>query len=107
MNRGKIFFLDKSEIPESGTGSSGFVKPMLVAPEAQTIELVKPEVPILHIGSSDFGRDSENSVETTATDPEDWRAPLVSYLENPGRIVDRKVRRQALKYILLDNELFH
>jgi hypothetical protein len=27
--------------------------------------------------------------------PDDWRTPLVRYLENPGHIVDRKVRRQA------------
>jgi hypothetical protein len=39
-------------------------------------------------------------------DPEDLRTPLVCYLENPGHIVDRKVRRQALKYVLLDNTLY-
>jgi hypothetical protein len=39
-------------------------------------------------------------------DPHDWRAPLVCYLENPGHIVDRKVWRQALKYVMLDNILY-
>jgi hypothetical protein len=27
------------------------------------------------------------------TDPDDWRTPLVRYLENPGHIADRKIRR--------------
>jgi hypothetical protein len=39
------------------------------------------------------------------TDLDDWRTPLVRYLENPSHIVDRKVR-QALKYIMLDNTLY-
>jgi hypothetical protein len=38
--------------------------------------------------------------------PDDWRTPLVHYLENPGHITDRKVRRQALKYVMLDNTLY-
>jgi hypothetical protein len=32
---------------------------------------------------------------------------LLRYLENPGHITDRKVQRQALKYIVLDNTLYH
>jgi hypothetical protein len=35
-----------------------------------------------------------------------WRTPLVYYLGNPSRIADRKVRRQASKYIMLDNTLY-
>jgi hypothetical protein len=38
--------------------------------------------------------------------PDDWSTPLVHYLENPGHITDRKVRRQALKYVMLDNTLY-
>jgi hypothetical protein len=40
------------------------------------------------------------------TDLDDWRTPLVHYLENPGHIADRKVWRQALKYVMLDNALY-
>jgi hypothetical protein len=40
------------------------------------------------------------------TDPDDWRTLLVHYLQNPGHIADRKVRRQALKYVMLDNILY-
>jgi hypothetical protein len=39
-------------------------------------------------------------------DPDDWRTPLVRYLENPGHIADRKVQRQALKYVMLDNTFY-
>jgi transposase InsO family protein len=39
-------------------------------------------------------------------DPDDWRTPLVHYLENTDRIVDTKVWRHALKYVLLDNTLY-
>jgi hypothetical protein len=35
------------------------------------------------------------------TNPYDWRTPLVHYLQNPSHITDRKVRRQALKYVTL------
>jgi hypothetical protein len=41
------------------------------------------------------------------TEPDDWRTPLIRYLENTGHIVDRKVQRQALKYDVLDNDLYH
>jgi hypothetical protein len=40
-------------------------------------------------------------------DPDDWRIPLLRYLENPYHIADRKVRWQALKYVVLDNILYH
>jgi hypothetical protein len=39
-------------------------------------------------------------------DPDDWRTTLVHYLENPGRIANRKVQWQALKYVMLDNTLY-
>jgi ribonuclease HI len=37
---------------------------------------------------------------------EDWRTALVWYLQDLGVTVDRKIRRQALKYTLLNNELY-
>jgi hypothetical protein len=36
----------------------------------------------------------------------DWRSPLVNYLRDPSQSRDRKVRRQVLKYTLLDDELY-
>jgi hypothetical protein len=39
-------------------------------------------------------------------DLDDWRTPLIRYLENPDHIADRKVQRQALKYVMLDNTFY-
>nr|ABA97489.1 retrotransposon protein, putative, unclassified [Oryza sativa Japonica Group] len=37
---------------------------------------------------------------------EDWRIPLIQYLKDPTLKVDRKIRRQAFKYTLLDGDLY-
>jgi hypothetical protein len=49
---------------------------------------------------------SDEASETTTVDPNDWRTPLVHYLENLGHVANRKVRRQVLKYGMLDNNLY-
>nr|ABA98000.2 retrotransposon protein, putative, unclassified [Oryza sativa Japonica Group] len=37
---------------------------------------------------------------------EDWRIHLIRYLKDPTLKVDRKIRRQAFKYTLLDEDLY-
>nr|AAM08814.1 Putative retroelement [Oryza sativa Japonica Group] len=37
---------------------------------------------------------------------EDWRIPLIRYLKDPTLKVDWKIRRQAFKYTLLDEDLY-
>jgi ribonuclease HI len=37
---------------------------------------------------------------------DDWRKPIVKYLENPAGITDRKVKYRALSYTIIGNELF-
>ena len=37
---------------------------------------------------------------------EDWRQPLIDYLKDPKLTVDRKVRRWAFKFTLVDGELY-
>jgi hypothetical protein len=37
---------------------------------------------------------------------EDSRIPLIQYLKDPTFKVDRKIRRQAFKYTLLDGDLY-
>jgi hypothetical protein len=54
-------------------------------------------------GGSKISRSWDNLGEMTTTEPNDWKTPLICYLENPGHIADRKVHRQALKYVVLDN----
>jgi hypothetical protein len=69
--------------------------------------LAKPNGPVSKIGRSRISRIADESSKTMATGPDDWRTPLVRYLENSGHIADRKVQRQALKYVMLDNTLYH
>jgi hypothetical protein len=67
----------------------------------------KPDVLESEIGGSDISKGSDDLGETTTTEPKDWRAPLVRYLENPSQVIDRKVWWQALKNILPDHDLYH
>jgi hypothetical protein len=43
---------------------------------------------------------------STGDDDVDWRNNIVKYLMEPGRIKDKKVQRQALKYVMMGDELY-
>jgi hypothetical protein len=66
----------------------------------------KPDSSVSETGRFEISRTSSKSSETMTADPDDWRTPMVCYLENPDHIVDRKVWRQDLKYVMLDNTLY-
>jgi hypothetical protein len=51
----------------------------------------KPDGPVSKIRGSRISRNSDDSSKMTMTDPDDWRTPLICYLENPGHIAVRKV----------------
>jgi hypothetical protein len=53
--------------------------------------LTKLDVLVSEIAGSRIFRISNEASKMTTTDPDDWRTPLVYYLENPSHIVDRKV----------------
>jgi hypothetical protein len=36
----------------------------------------------------------------------DWRKPLIKYLQVLGSVTSQKTQRQALKYTLLDDDLY-
>ena len=38
---------------------------------------------------------------------QDWRKPIVDYLQNPVASIERKIKYRALSYILMGNELFN
>ena len=38
---------------------------------------------------------------------DDWRNEIIDYLRDPSRKVERRVRFQAAKYVLLDEELYY
>jgi hypothetical protein len=67
----------------------------------------KSDGPVSEIRGSEISRILDESSEMTTVNPDDWKTPLLHYLENHGHIADRKVWRQALKYVMLDNTLYH
>jgi hypothetical protein len=67
----------------------------------------KPDVPIFETGRFEISRILNEASKMMMADPNDWRTPLVCYLENPGHIANRKVWQQTLKYVVLDNTLYH
>jgi hypothetical protein len=69
-------------------------------------DLVKLDSPVFETGGSEISRNLDESSETMTSNPDDWRMLVVHYLENPDHIVDRKIRWQALKYVMLDNALY-
>jgi hypothetical protein len=66
----------------------------------------KSDVPVSETGGSKISRISDEANKTMTTDLHDWKIPLARYLDNSGHIADRKVRRQVLKYAVLDNTLY-
>jgi hypothetical protein len=66
----------------------------------------KSDGPVSETRGSGISRKSDESSKTMTADPDDWRTPLICNLEDPGHIVDRKVWKGALKYVLLDNTLY-
>jgi len=46
-------------------------------------------------------------VLTSAVDADDWRRKITDYLRNPSKKVERRIRFQDTKYVLLDDELYY
>ena len=44
---------------------------------------------------------------TSVTVTDDWRKEIADYLRDPSKKVERRLRFQATKYVLLDNELYY
>jgi hypothetical protein len=66
----------------------------------------EPDSPFSGTGGSGISKTLGETSKTMTAGPDDWRTPLIHYLENPGHIADRKVQQQALKYVMLDNTLY-
>jgi hypothetical protein len=58
-----------------------------------------PDNPILEDSTS-------NNLEHDRADVVDWRRPIIEYLQNPSHRVDRKIQRLALKFTLVEGELY-
>ena len=57
-------------------------------------------------GPSEVVEKTYPRAEILLDDINDWRAPIIGYLQNPSQPTERKVRRQALKYVVLDETLY-
>jgi hypothetical protein len=59
-----------------------------------------PDNPVLeNLASSNLEHDKADVI--------DWRKPIIDYLQDPSHKVDRKIRRLAFKFTLVDRELYH
>ena len=38
---------------------------------------------------------------------DDWRKKIIDYLKDPSKKVHRKIRFQAIKYVLLEEDLYY
>jgi hypothetical protein len=104
---GKQFgFLEKPDVSVCQIRQSGFHPMYSVTICSAKPSSAKSDSPVSETRGSRIFRTSDKSSETTTADPDDWRAPLVRYLENTSHIADRKVWQQALKYVMLDNTLY-
>jgi hypothetical protein len=66
------------------------------------------------ISQSRMATHREDRIHTNASESanivglhkEDWRQPLIRYLQKPDYATNRRIRRQALKYTVIDDELY-
>jgi hypothetical protein len=105
-NRGKFGFWEKSDVPVCQTEQSGFQSMHSAIVCSVEPSSAKLDVLVYEIGGSKIFRISDEARKTTMSNLDDWRTPLISYLENPDHIADKRVRRQALKYVMLDNTFY-
>ena len=55
---------------------------------------------------SDLLEESGDGGKSEASKVSDWREPIIAYLQDPSRKTDRAVRRLALKFTLVDDDLY-
>jgi hypothetical protein len=70
------------------------------------LDPAKLDSPVSETKGSGISRTTDETSKMRMTDPDDWRTPLVHYLENSGHIADKKVQRQTLKYVMHDNTIY-
>ena len=46
-------------------------------------------------------------VMTLELEADDWRKEIIDYLKDPSKRVDRKIKFQAIKYVLLEGEFYY
>lgn len=64
-----------------------------------------PDFTMLELGKPAYTR-VEEIFTIMPVQPEDWREPIKRFLINPTPEADARVRRQAVRYILIDQQLY-
>jgi hypothetical protein len=105
-NRENFSFPEKTDVSVCQTRQSGFWLMCSATVYFVGSRSAKLDSLVSKTGGSKISRILDKSSKTMTADSDDWRTPLVRYLDNLDHIVDRKVRRQALKYVMLDNTLY-
>jgi hypothetical protein len=105
-NLGKFSFLEKPDVLVYQIGQSSFQLMHNAIICSAEPSLAKSDGPVSETGWSGISRIMDESSKMMTSNPDDWRTLLVRYLENPGHIANRKVRRQASKYVMHDNTLY-
>jgi hypothetical protein len=105
-NQEKFGFLEKPNVPVCQTRQSDFQPVPSVTVYSAEPTSTKPDDPVSETVESKIFRITDESSEAMTADPDDWRTSLLRDLEKPGHIANRKVWRQALKYVMLDNTLY-
>jgi hypothetical protein len=102
----KFGFLEKSNVPVCQTGQSDFQPmPSVIVCSAEPSS-TKLDGSIYETVGSKISRITDESSEAMTAGPDDWRTSLVRDLEKPSHIANKKVWRQTLKYVMLDNTLY-
>jgi hypothetical protein len=92
-NRGKFGFLIKLDVLFCQIGQSDFRLRSSATIYYVGLSPAKLNSPVFKTGVSRNSRITDESSKMMMVDPDDWRTPLVRYLENPDHIADRKVRQ--------------
>jgi hypothetical protein len=106
LNRGNFGFLEKPDVLIFQTRQSSFQLMHNATVYSAEPSFAEPNIPVFETGASKISGISDKASKMTTANHDDWRTPLVRYLENPGHISYRKAQRQALKYIELDDTLY-
>jgi hypothetical protein len=56
-------------------------------------------------GGSGLQTEGKTDVQGSDMSP-DWRQAIIKHLSSPGNTRDRKVHQEALKYVIVDDELY-
>ena len=85
-------------------------KPMRVKAELQVLD--EPVRPVAATGLTgpEIGLTAQSAENTNSvakkTEDQDWRVPIIFYLEDPDRGAERSIWHAAFKYILIDDKLY-